>query len=60
VNLRARAGERGQRIKTVPEGATLELVGVDEQADGITWRNVREPGGATGWVTARFVARTDR
>ena len=60
VNLRARAGERGQRIKTVPEGTTLELVGADEQADGMTWRNVREPGGSTGWVAARFVARVDR
>ena len=60
VNLRTRAGERGTRIKTVPEGTTLELVGADEQADGVTWRNVREPGGATGWVAARFVARADR
>ncbi len=60
VNLRGRAGERGQRIKTVPEGTVLELVGADEQADGMTWRNVREPGGATGWVAAKFIARSDR
>lgn len=60
VNLRARAGERGTRIKTLAEGTTLELAGPDEMSDGMTWRNVREPGGATGWVAARFVARSDR
>ena len=60
VNLRAKAGERGTRIKTVAEGTTLELVGADEMADGISWRNVREPGGSTGWVAAKFVARADR
>ena len=60
VNLRARAGERGARIKTLAEGTPLELVGADELTDGMTWRNVREPGGSTGWVAARFVARADR
>ena len=60
VNLRARAGERGTRIKTLAEGTTLELIGADELADGMTWRNVREPSGSTGWVAAKFVARADR
>jgi hypothetical protein len=60
VNLRARAGERGPRIKTLPEGTVLEVAGADEQADGMLWRNVREPGGQAGWVVARFVARADR
>ena len=60
VNLRARAGERGARIKTLAEGTALELIGADEQSEGLTWRNVREPGGSTGWVAAKFVARSDR
>jgi hypothetical protein len=54
VNLRAKPGEKAQRIKTVPEGTTLEVVGGTELADGIQWRNVREPGGGVGWVSASF------
>ncbi|MDP8923696.1 MAG: SH3 domain-containing protein [Chloroflexota bacterium] len=60
VNLRAQAGARAPRVKTLPEGTVLELVGADELTDGMTWRNVREPGGASGWVAAKFVARVDR
>jgi hypothetical protein len=57
VNIRARAGERGQRLKTVPEGTLLEIVGGDETADGIAWRNIRDAAGTTGWVASKFVAR---
>ena len=60
VNLRAGAGERAARIKTLAEGSVLELVGPDQQIDGIVWRNVREPGGATGWVAAQFLASSGR
>lgn len=57
VNLRARAGERGQRLKTVPEGTILEVVGGEETADGIAWRNVRDTSGATGWMASKFLAK---
>lgn len=57
VNLRARAGERGQRLKTVPEGTILEVVGGEEKADGIAWRNVRDAAGTSGWVASKFVAK---
>jgi hypothetical protein len=57
VNLRARAGERAQRLKTVPEGTTLEVIGADETADGFVWRNVRDANGTAGWVAGKFVAR---
>jgi hypothetical protein len=56
VNLRAKPGEKGQRLKTVPEGTTLEVIGGVEVLDGIQWRNVREPGGGVGWVAATFAA----
>jgi hypothetical protein len=56
VNLRAAAGERTARIKVVPEGTRLELLGPEQLADGIVWRNVREPGGATGWVSVSFIS----
>ncbi|HZO27152.1 MAG TPA: SH3 domain-containing protein [Chloroflexota bacterium] len=57
VNLRAKAGEKGQRLKSMPEGAVLEIVGTDETADGLTWRNVRDASGATGWMAGKFLTR---
>jgi uncharacterized protein YgiM (DUF1202 family) len=57
VNLRAKAGERSQRLKTMPEGSLLEVVGADQTADGLTWRNVRDSAGTSGWVAGKFVAR---
>ena len=60
VNLRAKAGERGQRLKTVPEGTMLDIIGADETADGIAWRNVRDAAGNSGWVAGKFVARVQQ
>lgn len=57
VNLRARAGEKGQRLKSIPEGAVLEIIGTDQTADGLTWRNVRDASGATGWMAGKFLTR---
>ena len=56
VNLRAAAGERTARIKVVPEGSRLEPLGPEQLVDGVVWRNVREPGGATGWVSVSFIS----
>jgi hypothetical protein len=60
VNLRAKAGERGQRLKTMPEGSVLEIVGTDETADGLIWRNVKDASGANGWMAAKFLARVQQ
>jgi hypothetical protein len=57
VNFRARAGERGQRLKTVPEGTILEVIGGEETVDGIVWRNVRDASGASGWMASKFLAK---
>ena len=57
LNLRVRAGERGHRLKSVPEGSVLEIIGADETADGIVWRNVRDAAGASGYVAAKFVVK---
>jgi hypothetical protein len=57
VNLRARAGERGQRLKTVAEGTVFEIIGTDETSDGLTWRNVRDANGTSGWIAGKFLAR---
>ena len=57
VNLRAKAGEKGQRLKSMPEGSVLEIVGADQTADGMAWRNVRDASGASGWMAAKFLTR---
>ena len=57
VNLRAMAGEKGQRLKSMPEGAVLEIIGGDQTADGMVWRNVRDASGATGWMAGKFLTR---
>jgi hypothetical protein len=56
VNLRASAGERAQKLKTLPEGTSLEAIGAPQTADGMTWRNVKDSTGTVGWVAASFVA----
>lgn len=57
LNFRAKAGERGQRLKSVPEGTVLEVIGADEAADGIVWRHVRDAAGASGYVASKFVVK---
>jgi hypothetical protein len=57
VNLRAKAGEKGQRLKSMPEGSVLEIIGADQTADGLTWRNVRDASGASGWMAGKFLTR---
>ena len=56
ANLRARPGESGQRVKTLPEGSVLDVVGETQTVEGLTWRNVRDASGTTGWIAAPFAA----
>ena len=56
ANLRAEPSASAPRVKTVRDGAELEIVGPDRPADGRTWRNVRDPAdGASGWVATEVV-----
>lgn len=57
LNVRSEPSANAPRLKTIPEGAELEIAGADRQAEGRTWRNVRDPAdGATGWAAADFLA----
>jgi polysaccharide biosynthesis protein PslG len=56
VNLRAAPGLGAARIATVPEGAVLLAVDGPREAEGRTWRRVRDPAGKEGWVAAEFLA----
>ena len=33
----------------------MEVIGADREAEGIVWRNVRDPKGNTGWVPAEYL-----
>lgn len=44
----------GAEITVLPEGTRLEQIGPDQDANGMTWRNVRAPDGTEGWVAAQF------
>jgi hypothetical protein len=55
VSLRAEPSTTARRLEVLPEGTVLEVVGPDRQAEGRTWRNVRKPGGPSGWVAAQYL-----
>jgi hypothetical protein len=42
-------------LKSVPDGSQLTIVGEDEVADGITWRNVQDDDGLTGWLATEVI-----
>ncbi len=46
----------GERIDVYREGSRLEGLGPDREVAGGTWHHVRAPGGAEGWVAARYTA----
>jgi SH3-like domain-containing protein len=56
ANLRRDPGQSGEKIKTVPEGSLVEIVGPDRNVDGTVWRNVRDLQGDVGWVAGGFLA----
>ena len=62
----ANTGGTGVRMRTEPslkapiaaklaDGTTLEIVGENKTADGLTWRNVRAPGDGRGWVASEYL-----
>jgi SH3-like domain-containing protein len=55
VGLRAAPSTSAERLKAIAEGAILQVIGPDRQAEGRVWRNVREPDGLDGWVAGDFL-----
>lgn len=56
ANLRAAPDPTAARLKALPVGAVLLVVGPDREADGRVWRQVRDEGGDEGWVAAELLA----
>lgn len=43
------------RIRAWPEGTNMVVVGADQQGEGRTWKNVKDPDGNVGWVPAEYL-----
>ncbi len=37
------------------DGTVLEVVGPDREAEGIVWRNVKDPKGNVGWIPTQYI-----
>jgi hypothetical protein len=44
-----------QRVKVVPEGTIVELVGGEQRGDGYAWRNIRDVDGSAGYVVVEYL-----
>jgi hypothetical protein len=55
ANMRQRPATSAPVLRTLPEGASVEAIGGETNADGRAWRNVRDQGGATGWVASELL-----
>jgi SH3-like domain-containing protein len=55
ANLRREPSVNAERIRVLPEGTVVEIVGPDRPAEGRVWRNVRDADGETGWITNNFL-----
>jgi len=55
VRMRADPSKTAKVASVLPEGTTLEIVGENKTAEGLTWRNVRTAGDGRGWVAADYL-----
>jgi hypothetical protein len=57
ANMRAEPSPTGALVRTIREGAELELIGAEREGGGRRWRNVRDPAsGASGWIVSDLLA----
>ncbi|MBA2450571.1 MAG: SH3 domain-containing protein, partial [Chloroflexi bacterium] len=56
ANLRREPSTTAERLRLLPEGTLVEIVGPDRDADARRWRNVRDSDGESGWVQSSFLA----
>lgn len=57
IGLTLRATPGGNEISVLPEGTVIGLLGATQvDGNGVTWRQVRAPGGQEGWVSAAYLS----
>jgi len=55
ARLRERPSRASRTVQTLTEGTRVDVVGTDEQGDGLVWRIVRDQAGNVGWISAALV-----
>jgi hypothetical protein len=55
TGLWLRGAPGGQRLAIYREGSRLQQLAADQEAQGLTWRNVRTQDGVEGWMAARYL-----
>jgi len=55
ASLRREPAANAQRIKVIPERREVEAIGQTREADGRTWRRVRDEQNDTGWISDDFL-----
>jgi hypothetical protein len=55
ANMRRSASVSAQRVKLLPEGTIVELLGGEVRGDGRVWREVRDADGSSGYVLTEFL-----
>jgi hypothetical protein len=56
LNIRSAAGTGHARVKTLREGSVVEIIGGPTDADGLTWWQVRDESGVSGWGASKYLA----
>ncbi|MBI3980180.1 MAG: SH3 domain-containing protein [Chloroflexi bacterium] len=56
VNLRAQPSTTARIVARLLDGTRLDVAGADVQAEGRTWKHVKDPAGNTGYIAAEFAA----
>ncbi|NLV73475.1 MAG: SH3 domain-containing protein [Chloroflexi bacterium] len=55
LNMRAGPGTSQTRVKTLADGALVDVVGGPQAGDGFTWYQVKDASGTVGWVVDEFL-----
>lgn len=45
-----------ERIKAWLDGTRMQVIGPDQEVEGVSWKRVRDPAGNEGWVPAQYLA----
>ncbi len=56
LNLREGAGTAHGRVKMLPEGTTVDVIGGPTEADGYTWWQVQDTTGTSGWAVEQYLS----
>ncbi|GEM_PF-6563824 len=50
-----RTPQANDRMRAWPDGTVMIGVGMDRTAEGIIWKNVRDPAGNVGWIPSQYL-----